>query len=366
MAKIDILKVYDYLHSIPELGFKEVKTAAFLAEQLQKLGYQVTTGVGGTGVIGTIKGQEPGPVLMLRADMDALPFTVDGKAEVRHACGHDSHCSMMLAAAAVLADKVKKGTLKILFQPAEEIGTGALAVIKDGALEGVDYILGLHNRPVQDIPDGTLTPAVNHSALAQVAIDIEGKSSHGARPHLGVNAAETAAVLTTAIMSIKLNPVKTWSCKVTAIQCGSVFNIIPEKAHMLVDCRAEDNETIDEMLTKLQQAVDGVALAMGAKITLTTPTGIIPAPQYAPEMVQLLADSIVAVAGKEHYREPITNPGGEDFHFFTRKYPKLKAGYLGVGAGATPGLHAVNMHLNKNSLQNGADVLVHAALKIIG
>lgn len=366
MAKIDILQVYDYLHSIPELGFAEVKTAAFLAGELQKLGYDVQTGYGKTGLIGTIKGAEPGPVLMLRADMDALPFTVAGKSEARHACGHDSHCSMMLAAAAELAGKVKKGTLKILFQPAEELGTGAVAVMEDGALEGVDYIIGVHNRPVQDIPEGTLTPAVNHAAVAQVAITIDGQSCHGARPHLGVNAAETAAVMTTTIMSLKLNPIKSWSCKVTSIHAGSVFNIIPDKAELLVDCRAEDNEVMDEMMLKLHRAVEGAAIAMGAKAVLTTPSGIIPAPQYDAGMIKLLADSIIAVAGKENYRDPITNPGGEDFHFFTKKYPQLKAGYLGVGAGATPGLHAVNMHLNKQYLQKGADVLVHAALQIIG
>ena len=165
MSKLDVVEIWKELHRMPEPGMKEFKTGAYLADALEKLGYEVTRGVGKTGVVGVVRGKEPGPVVMLRADMDALPFkNEDGSTEYVHACGHDSHSAMVLTAAAELVDKVKKGTLKILFQPAEETLEGALAVMKDGAIDDVDIALGLHVRPVQDIPAGTCCAAVRHSA----------------------------------------------------------------------------------------------------------------------------------------------------------------------------------------------------------
>lgn len=124
---LNVVEIWRDLHKTPELGFEENKTSAYLAEALEKLGFAVTRGVGKTGVMGVIRGAEPGPVLMLRADMDALPFrNDDGSIEAVHACGHDSHCAMVLAAASELAGRVRRGTLKILFQPGEETLHGAL------------------------------------------------------------------------------------------------------------------------------------------------------------------------------------------------------------------------------------------------
>ena len=240
MNKLDPRKIYDDLHQIPELGFEEFKTSAYLADKLEALGYKVTRNVGGTGVIGEIKGAEPGPVLMLRADMDALPFLIDGVKKNIHACGHDAHSAMLLAAAAELVDKVKRGTLRILFQQGEETLKGALAIIDAGVLEDVDIALGLHIRPVQDIAFGEMSPAVRHAASTFVNIVINGLSSHGARPHLGVNAIEAAAVAINAITAIKINPIVPWSCKVTGIKGGGVApNIIPDKVEMIVDARAQ-------------------------------------------------------------------------------------------------------------------------------
>ena len=136
---LNVVEIWRDLHKTPELGFEEEKTSAYLAEALEKLGYAVTRGVGKTGVMGVIRGAEPGPVLMLRADMDALPFrNDDGSIEAVHACGHDSHCAMVLAAASELAGRVRRGTLKILFQPGEETLHGALEVLKSGAVDDVD------------------------------------------------------------------------------------------------------------------------------------------------------------------------------------------------------------------------------------
>ncbi|MFR3635838.1 MAG: amidohydrolase, partial [Sutterella sp.] len=149
--KLDPIALRRTLHTMPELAFQEVRTSQFVADTLEKLGYEVTRNVGNTtGVIGVVKGAEPGPTLMLRADMDALPFEIDGKPCAIHACGHDAHTAMLLAAASELKDVVKRGTLKVLFQPAEETIEGALAMIKAGAIDDVDMIVGAHIRPVQD------------------------------------------------------------------------------------------------------------------------------------------------------------------------------------------------------------------------
>ena len=366
MSNLDVVKIYDELHKMPELGFEEVKTSEYLAAELEKLGYKVTKNIGVTGIIGELKGAEPGPTLMLRADMDALPFVIDGKDECRHACGHDAHCAMALVAAANAVAKVKKGTLKILFQPGEETLKGALAVMEEGALEGVDYVIGLHIRPVQDIPGGTMSPAVNHASSTFIHVDVEGVGAHGSRPHLGVNAVETAALITNAIMAMKLNPTMAWSCKVTGITGGTVANIIPDHAKMVIDARAQTNELMEDLLAKFHQAVEGAATAMGAKAVVSFPGGVIPAAELNPDMTKLIAECIVDVVGEEKLRPEIINPGGEDFHYFARKIPSIKAGYFGVGSGAAPGLHDKDMALNPESLKNGVAVLEKVVERILG
>ena len=140
------------LHEMPELALHEKRTSAYVAEKLKALGIETHENVGGsTGVVGIIRGTEPGPVFMLRADMDALPFVIDGKPCCIHACGHDGHTAMLLAAASRLKDKIKRGTLKLLFQPAEETLQGAPVIIKAGVIDDVDYALGAHIRPIQDV-----------------------------------------------------------------------------------------------------------------------------------------------------------------------------------------------------------------------
>ena len=197
---LNVVEIWRDLHKTPELGFEEEKTSAYLAEALEKLGFAVTRGVGKTGVMGVIRGAEPGPVLMLRADMDALPFrNDDGSIEAVHACGHDSHCAMVLAAASELAGRVRRGTLKILFQPGEETLHGALEVLKSGAVDDVDIALGCHVRPIQDIPTGTCAAAVRHTSSTFADIVIHGRTAHASRPHLGVNCAEVAAAVTQAV-----------------------------------------------------------------------------------------------------------------------------------------------------------------------
>lgn len=367
MSKLDVVEIWKELHRMPEPGMNEFKTGEFLADALEKLGYEVTRGVGKTGVVGVVRGKEPGPVVMLRADMDALPFkNEDSSIEYVHACGHDSHSAMVLTAAAELVDKVKKGTLKILFQPAEETLEGALAVMKDGIIDDVDIALGLHVRPVQDIPAGTCCAAVRHSASTFLCVEIEGKSAHAARPHLGVNCAEAAALITNAICAIKMNPALTWSCKVTSISAvSSASNIIPDRGELVLDVRAQTNELMDELLEKVRRAIEGAASSIGAKATIKFPGGVIPAAIYDEDLVAEVAQTIKEELGADKLA-PDCGGGGEDFHYFKQAKPNMKAAYFGLGAGCTPGLHARNMTFDTAQLSKGVKVLVAMALKKLG
>ena len=266
-----------------------------------------------------------------------------------------------------LVGKVKRGTLRILFQQGEETLKGALAVIDAGVIEDVDIALGLHIRPVQDIAYGEMSPAVRHASSTFVNVVINGLSSHGARPHLGVNAIEAAAVAINAITAIKINPIIPWSCKVTGIKGGGVApNIIPDKVEMIVDARAQTNEAMTELLEKLRRAVTNAAAALGATAEVTTPGGVIPAAEYDDELTAEVAECIVEVVGEEKLAKELVNPGGEDFHYFVNKYPHIKAAYFGVGAAAAPGLHHQDMQLNKEALPSGTAVLVKMVERKLG
>ncbi|MGN1149443.1 MAG: amidohydrolase [Sutterella sp.] len=367
MTELNVVEVWKDLHKTPELGFEEEKTSAYLAAELEKLGYEVTRGIGRTGVVGIMKGAEPGPVLMLRADMDALPFkNEDGTIARVHACGHDGHSAMLLTAAAELAGKVKKGTLKIFFQPAEETLHGALESIKDGVLDDVDIALGCHVRPIQDIPAGTCCAAVRHTASTFANIEISGRSSHASRPHLGVNCAEAAAIVTNAVCAVKGDPAKVWSCKVTSIQASAAAtNIIPDTALLKLDIRAQTNELMDELLEKVRLAAEGGAMSVGATAKLVLPGVVIPAAVYDEDLVEEVADTIRETLGADRLARDCGG-GGEDFHFFKKTRPDIKAAYFGVGAACTPGLHARSMTFDPEQLNMGVKVLVAMALKKIG
>ena len=291
MAQLDVVKVWEDLHKTPELGFEEVQTAAYIAKALKDMGYEVTEGVGKTGVVAYARGQEPGPCVMLRADMDALPFVIDGKKTAIHACGHDAHSAMLLAAASALVGKVKRGTLKLLFQPAEETLKGALSVIEDGVLNDVDMAFGLHIRPVQDVADGQMVAALCHSASGFFRIEVKGQSAHASRPHLGVNCAEILAAIVMNISQLKFNPAQTWSCKCTKIDVGgAAVNVIPDHGYAMYDIRSQTNPLMKEMLDKVRRCAENTAAAFGATATMTFPGDVIPACEYDDALVQEVAD----------------------------------------------------------------------------
>lgn len=355
----DVVSLWRDLHAMPELGFHEIRTSAYAAEAMRRIGYEVYTGVDGTtAVVAYKRTGVAGPTVLVRCDMDALPFkNADGSVVAVHACGHDAHVAMQIAVAREVFDSVKRGTLKFLFQPAEETLDGALSVIKAGVLDDVDMAFGMHIRPVQDMPAGNFCAAVNYTASAFIGIGIKGESCHASRPHLGVNAAEAAALVTNAICAIKLNPLAGWSCKVTQIHATSAaVNVVPDTAQLWIDARAENNALMQELIDKVRRAAEFAAQSVGATATVTLPHEPIPAPSYTPSLVRQAQEEIIRLFGRERLSEPCGG-GGEDFNYFAKAKPGLQNAYFGIGVGAEPGLHNRDMHFSPEHLDGGVALM---------
>jgi amidohydrolase len=289
MAQLDageLTGVYRDLHAHPELGFRETRTAGIVAEQLTALGYRVTTGVGGTGVVGLL-GNGAGPVVLLRADMDGLPVAeetglpyastdtgVDREGRdgpVMHACGHDMHMSCLLGAAQVLANDRNRwsGTLMLVFQPAEELGQGAKAMVRDGLFERFEppaVLLGQHVAP---FPAGLLAirPGTAFAASDSLRVRLFGRGGHGSRPESAIDpvvlAAGTVLRLQT-IVSRELAAAESAVLTVGALHAGTAANVIPDDAELLLSIRTFDLGVRSRVLAAVERIVRGEAAAAGA------------------------------------------------------------------------------------------------------
>lgn len=362
-----VTDIFTTLHAMPELGFAEFKTSQFLAGQLSIAGYQVTGQVGGTGVVGLLDSGRPGPTVALRADMDALAHMIGGQLTAVHSCGHDSNSSMVLAAAEYLAAQgLAGGKLKILFQPAEETLGGAESLIAAGAAKDIDILIGIHLRPVHEAKLGQATPALYHGAGSVMEAVITGASAHGARPHLGINAIDAAAAVVNAINAIHVNPAVPASVKVTKLHAGgAALNAIPDTAELGIDLRAQENAIMDELIYKTSRAVQNGAAAIGARASVSL-TGGVPAAEYDTEIIDLAAQSIIRVLGADGLLPPLSTPGGEDFHFYAKHNPAIKATYIGIGADLAPGLHHPEMTFDRAALTHGAKILIDMAETLLG
>ena len=283
----DLTGIYRDLHAHPELAFAEHRTAAMVAARLRDLGYQTTTGVGRTGVVGLLANGD-GPTVLLRADMDGLPVlertgldyasadhgqSVDGKqVPVMHACGHDAHVTCLLGAAAELAADASSwsGTLLLVFQPAEEVGQGAQAMIDDGLFDrfGVpDVVLGQHVAP---IPAGLLgvRAGAAFAATDSLRIVLHGQGGHGSRPETTVDPVLMAAAVVQRLQGIVARELPAADAAVVtvgALHAGTVSNVIPDEAELLVSVRTFDQGVRAKVLTAIERIVTAEAAASGAK-----------------------------------------------------------------------------------------------------
>ncbi|HEV7337455.1 MAG TPA: amidohydrolase [Bosea sp. (in: a-proteobacteria)] len=379
MAKLDHDALQDemtgwrrQLHANPEFGFEEKETAAFVAARLREFGLDdVAEGVGGTGVVGTLKRGSGNRSIALRADMDALRIAEQGdhahrsrSPGVMHACGHDGHTTMLLGAAKLLAAEGGfDGTVHFLFQPAEEWGKGALAMLADGLLERFPFeeIYGLHNAPGLAIGRFKTRAGPFMSAEDNFEIVLRGVGGHAARPHSGNEVLVAACALVTnlqTIVSRRLSPTDIGVVSVTELLTDGTRNALPGLARILGDARSFRPEISAEIEKQMGIIVQGTALAYNVTAELTYTREFVPLvnDEALVQEAATAARTVFGEGGVAIAREPMT--GSEDFARFLEHVPGCFA-YVGNGEGSAP-LHNPTYDFNDEGLIHGARF--HAAI----
>ncbi len=364
------------LHAHPELGYQERRTASLVAERLGGLGYQVKTGVGRTGVLGVLRGGAPGSsperTVLLRADMDALPIQEANDVPYRstapgvmHACGHDAHVAIGLAVARRLAASRAqwRGTAKFAFQPAEEGGNGALAMIEDGALDAprVDAAFGLH--VMNNLPLGTIaaTSGPIMGSVDKFAITIRGKGGHAAMPHEAVDPILAAAHVVSALQAMVsrgADPFEQLVVSVTQIKAGDAFNVIPETAELGGTVRTMGGRLFEEAPRRLEAIAAGVAGALGCTVAVDyerqTPPTI-----NEPGMTALAAKIAGQVVGPDGVLTAARTLGGEDFSYFLQRVPGCFAwvGSRNPAKGFDAPHHSPRFDIDEQAMATGVELL---------
>jgi hippurate hydrolase len=361
------------LHQQPELMYDVDGTAAFVAERLREFGCdEVVTGLGRTGVVGVIRGGKPANggeirTIGLRADMDALPITeatglpyaskVPGK---MHACGHDGHTAMLLGAARYLAETRNfAGDAVVIFQPAEEGGAGAAAMIDDGLMErfGIEQVYGMHNGPGIPVGAFAISPGPVMAATDAIDIRIEGHGGHAARPHLCVDPVLAGAQLITALQGIVSRNVDPFEAAVVSMcefHAGNARNVIPQVAELKGTVRTMTAAVRDSVEQRVREVAAGVAQVTGTRIDLTYERGY-------PVLVNHLAETDVAmrvardVAGEANVMPLPPLMGAEDFAYMLEKRP---GAFVFIGNGDSAGLHHPAYDFNDEAIVYGTSYWV--------
>ena len=351
---------FDHFHAHPEISYQEVKTTKTLTEILDDMHVSYRTFDDVTGVVAEIGEGEN--IIAVRADIDALWQEVDGEFKANHSCGHDANIAMVLGALSYLKDEHFDGKIRFIFQPAEEQGTGAVAMVERGVIDDVSYLFGVHLRPIEEIPHGKVLPAIHHGAAAFLEGKITGVDAHGARPHQGKNVVDPLFAIHQFIKTIYFSPYEAYTAKMTKMQAGgNNVNIIPGSATFAIDTRAQSNAVLDELMAKIESGIEAIGNLHGVDIEFVW-NDYTPAAEVSEEASKIAADAILEVVGEEGYAPPVITAGSDDFHFYTIHRPTLKAAMLGIGADLQPGLHHPKMTFNKEALDTGARVLA-ATLK---
>ncbi len=319
------------IHQHPELAFNEHRTAKLVAERLKSLGIDVQTGIGKTGVVGILKGNGSGKTIALRADMDALPMQetsdLSYKSQndgVMHACGHDGHTAMLLGAAEALSQKKNKlkGTVKFIFQPAEEGQGGARYMIEDGALNGVDEVYGIHLWNYQEYGTVGVKPGPILAAADLFEITVHGKGGHGAAPQGTKDAVVIASHLVQTLQTIvsrNTNPIESTVVTIGQINGGYNFNIIADTVTMKGTSRAYTEENRQLIKTRMAEIITGTEQIFGCKIDFDYEDGYPPTVNHTIESEKLLNAARQIV--DDGAGDPYLSMGGEDFSYFLQKVP---------------------------------------------
>jgi len=326
-----IISIRRDIHQHPELAFNEHRTAKLVAERLKSLGIDVQTGIGKTGVVGILKGNSSGKTIALRADMDALPMQetsdIPYKSQndgVMHACGHDGHTAMLLGAAEALSQKTDKlnGTVKFIFQPAEEGQGGARYMIEDGALNGVDEVYGIHLWNYQEYGTVGVKSGPILAAADLFEITVHGKGGHGAAPQGTKDAVVIASHLVQTLQTIvsrNTNPIESTVVTIGQINGGYNFNIIADTVNMKGTARAYTEENRQLIKTRMAEIIKGTEQIFDCTIDFDYEDGYPPTVNHPEESEKLLNAARQIV--DDGAGDPYLSMGGEDFSYFLQKVP---------------------------------------------
>ncbi len=359
------------LHAHPELLYDVKRTAGTVADKLKAFGCdEVVTGLGRTGVVGVIRGRKgsSAKAIGLRADMDALPIeeatdlpyksTVPGK---MHACGHDGHTAMLLGAARYLAETRNfDGTAVVIFQPAEEGGAGGKAMVDDGLMDRfkIGEVYGMHNFPGLPVGQFALRSGPIMAAADHLAIDIEGKGGHAARPHLAIDSILVGAQIINniqAIVSRNADPLESAVVSICMFHAGNTDNVIPQTAQLRGTARSLSPQVRDLLEKRLQEVVEGTAKLHGAKATLRYRRGYPVLKNHAAQ-AEFAAKVAGEVAGKDKIDTNIAPVmGAEDFSFMLNARP---GAFIFVGNGDSAGLHHPAYNFNDEAIPFGTSYWV--------
>ncbi|KAB2689366.1 M20 aminoacylase family protein [Brucella pseudogrignonensis] len=363
----DLIAFRRDLHENPELLYDVNRTAEKVADALRAAGLdEVVTGIGRTGVVGVIRGQtnKSGRAVALRADMDALPIFEETGAEwsskvpgKMHACGHDGHTTMLLGAARELGQsRAFDGTVIVIFQPAEEGGAGAKAMIDDGLFKRwpVNEVYGMHNRPNLEVGNFTINSGPIMGSVDVIDIVIDGVGGHAASPHHTIDPIPVTAALIQAIQTLTartIDPLDSAVISITTIHGGDAFNVIPQSIKLTGTVRTLREEVRDHVEERLTRAVQGIADAFGAKATLDYQRNY-PVTVNHEHETELAALAAEAVAGAERVtRDMPATLGGEDFAFMLNEVP---GAMINIGNGPSANLHHPKYDFNDDVIAWGS------------
>ena len=346
----EVIEWRHYLHQYPELSNREFKTSAFLAEKMREMGYEVQTGVAHTGVVAVLRGGKPGPVIALRADIDGLPVTervpltwaskemaeYNGQeVGVMHACGHDVHMSIMLGTARILADIQDDlaGTIKIIFQPAEEGAPageegGAELMVKEGVLKNpdVNVIFGLHIKSEYEVGKIMYKPEGFMAAVNSFKLHVSGKQTHGSQPWSGIDPIVTSSLIINGLQTVVSRRAELTK-EAVVVSVGSIHggvrsNIIPEEVTMEGTIRTLDYGMQAKVLQDIRTTVTHIAESQGASAEIHIDKGY-PITFNDPGLTARMVPTLEAAAGKENVELIKAWTGAEDFSFFQKEIPGL-------------------------------------------
>jgi amidohydrolase len=372
-----LIEIRRDIHAYPELGFEEVRTAGVVARELTRLGIRHQTGVGRTGVVGLIEGGRPGPVLAIRADMDALPIEektglafASTKSGLMHACGHDMHTTTLLGVAAVLKELAPQiaGTVKLVFQPAEEGLGGMQAMLDDGIMDGpkVDFALGFHNHP--EMPAGTFG-FVHGACLAasdRFDVVVRGKSGHAAHPHATVDPIVAAAILVAQLQTIisrEVRPTLPAVVTVGAIQGGTTYNIIPDTCLIKGTVRTLHPEARDTAEAAIKRLAAGMLEGMRVVCEVDYHRGV--PPLRNDDRVLMPAVAAIRKQFGDVIVEGEASLGGEDFALMADLVPAFQLRVGSSQPGRNDRLHNSAYQPDERCIGFGVQALSCAALELL-